>query len=60
MILDKNYEIRQEAIKLLINLNSDYEIFEKLSIESTRFSTSGSLIPIYEQEIKSRFTIING
>ena len=52
MILDKNYEIRQEAIKLLINLNSDYEIFEKLSIESTRFSTSGSLIPIYINKIK--------
>ena len=52
IILDKNYEIRQEAIKLLISLNSDYEIFEKLSIESTRFSTSGSLIPIYINKIK--------
>lgn len=60
IILDKNYEIRQEAIKLLISLNSDYEIFEKLSIESTRFSTSGSLIPINEikflEEISSYFT----
>ena len=52
IILDKNYEIRQEAIKLLISLNSDYEIFEKLSIEATRFSTSGSFIPIYMNEIK--------
>ena len=52
MILDKNYEIRQEAIKLLISLNSNYEIFEKLSIETTRFSTSGSFVPIYMNEIK--------
>lgn len=52
IILDKNYEIRQEAIKLLISLNSDYEIFEKLSIEATRFSTSGSFVPIYMNEIK--------
>nr|WP_314081931.1 hypothetical protein [uncultured Leptotrichia sp.] len=52
MILDKNYEIRQEAIKLLISLNSNYEIFEKLSIEATRFSTSGSFVPIYMNEIK--------
>mgnify|MGYP000979954402 FL=1 len=52
IILDKNYEIRQEAIKLFISLNSSYEIFEKLSIEATRFSTSGSFIPIYMNEIK--------
>ena len=52
IILDKNYEIRQEAIKLLISLNSNYEIFEKLSIEATRFSTSGSFVPIYMNEIK--------
>jgi len=52
IILDKNYEIRQEAIKLLVSLNSDYEIFEKLSIEATRFSTSGSFVPIYMNEIK--------
>ena len=50
--MDKNYEIRQEAIKLFISLNSSYEIFEKLSIGSTRFSTSGSFIPIYMNEIK--------
>lgn len=52
IIMDKNYEIRQEAIKLFISLNSSYEIFEKLSIGSTRFSTSGSFIPIYMNEIK--------
>ena len=52
IIMDKNYEIRQEAIKLLISLNSNYEIFEKLSIEATRFSTSGSFVPIYMNEIK--------
>jgi hypothetical protein len=52
IILDKNYEIRQEAIKLLISLNSDYKIFEKISIKTTRFSTSGSFVPIYMNEIK--------
>ena len=52
IIMDKSYEIRQEAIKLLISLNSNYEIFEKLSIETTRFSTSGSFVPIYMNEIK--------
>lgn len=52
IILDKNYEIRQEAIKLLISLNSDYKIFEKISIKTTRFSTSGSFVPVYMNEIK--------
>ena len=52
IILDKNYEIRQEAIKLLISLNSDYKIFEKISIKTTRFSTSESFVPIYMNEIK--------
>ena len=52
IILDKNYEIRQEAIKLLISLNSDFKIFEKISIKTTRFSTSGSFVPIYMNEIK--------
>ena len=52
IILDKNYEIRKEAIKLLISLNSDYKIFEKISIKTTRFSTSGSFVPVYMNEIK--------
>ena len=52
IIVDKSYEIRQEAIKLLINLNSNYEIFKKLSIETKRFRTSGSFVPIYRNEIK--------
>ena len=50
-IADHGPDRRRAALKKFLELNSDYEIFEKLPLEASSWGGCGSMIPYMQQRI---------
>ena len=57
---DNNYSNKSEDCDTIIYVNNFIDLVEDIFRRVKEDAINGSLIPIDEQEIKSRFTIING
>lgn len=60
---DQNENLRREALKEFLHQNSDYQLFERLPLDSSLVSGVGSLIPAIQRKIdylRSLFPMLSG
>ena len=57
-IADHGPNRRRAALKKFLELNSDYEIFEKLPLEASSWGGCGSMIPYMQQRIAYLFSLL--
>ena len=58
-----NDNLRKKTILLIISLNIDYDVFDKLHLAAGSYSGEGSLVPAYQKEInflESLIPYLNG
>jgi hypothetical protein len=60
---DQNENLRRETLKEFLHQNSDYQLFERLPLDSSLVSGVGSLIPAIQRKIgylRSLFPMLSG